>query len=396
MTTTQAQGAAGTLANVSPGEPVVVGDSQTWREICSRAEHVAPGDAKVLITGESGVGKSLIARLIHRRSLRDGASFVAVSCGGLTETLWESELFGHAKGSVTDAPRGKVGKLQQAHGGTLFLDNVGEMSLGVQAMLLRFLENGEIQPVDADLQKVQVDVRIIAATNRNLSDEVAAGRFREDLLYLLDVVHIHVPPLRERQPDIRALVEHILAANPRGVRFTEEAIRALEAHRWPGNVRELQNVVERLAWTIRGTVIDVADLPSHIKPGRLDSILPARERRRQRADDLFAAITAGSLGFWDHVHSLFLDRDITRHDMRELVRRGLAASHGNYRAVVRLFGMPDDDYKRFLNFLGTHDCVVDFRPYRRAFNGGACGTEHRPHEPGASESPGRRRNRDAS
>jgi transcriptional regulator of acetoin/glycerol metabolism len=141
-------------------------------------------------------------------------------------------------------------------------------------------------------------------------------------------------------------------------------MRALEMYRWPGNVRELQNVVERLIWTSPHDTVGIEDLPPRLLPGRTETVLPMRERRRQRADDLFKALTEGSFSFWEHVHPLFLDRDLTRHDLRELVKRGLAATRGNYQAVVRLFGMPDTDYKRFLNFLGTHGCVVDFREYR--------------------------------
>ena len=141
-------------------------------------------------------------------------------------------------------------------------------------------------------------------------------------------------------------------------------MHALETYRWPGNVRELQNVVERLIWTSPSDIVGIADLPPRLLPGRSETILPVRERRRQRADDLFKALTEGSFSFWEHVHPLFLDRDLTRHDLRELVKRGLAATRGNYQAVVRLFGMPDTDYKRFLNFLGTHGCVVDFREFR--------------------------------
>jgi DNA-binding NtrC family response regulator len=246
----------------------------------------------------------------------------------------------------------------------MFLDEVAEMSLRMQAMFLRFLENGEIQPVGSEAFKTQVNVRVIAATNKDLMAAVAAGHFREDLMYRLDVVHIRVPPLRERSEDVRALIEHQLTHAQRPIRFTEEALRALETYRWPGNVRELQNAVERLIWTSPNDVVGLQDLPARLLPGRTETVLPKRERRRQRADDLFKALTEGSFSFWEHVHPLFLDRDLTRHDLRELVRRGLAATRGNYQAVVRLFGMPETDYKRFLNFLGTHGCVVDFREFR--------------------------------
>jgi DNA-binding NtrC family response regulator len=353
--------------------PLIVGRSAEIEQVRSIAERVAPGDAKVLITGESGVGKDLVARLVHYHSKRAAGEFVAVNCAGVTETLLESELFGHVKGAFTDAVRDKVGKLQLADGGTIFLDEVGEMSLRMQAILLRFLENGEIQPVGADRNRVKVDVRVVAATNRNLPEAVASGRFREDLMYRLDVVHIHVPPLRERREDVRALIQHLLLRAERPITFSDDAFKALESHRWPGNVRELQNIVERLIWMSPGDVVRVQDLPAQFRPGRADVVLPLRERRRQRADDLFRALLDRQLSFWEHVHVLFLDRDLTRHDLRELVKRGLAATHGNYRATVRLFGMPDGDYKKFMNFLTTHECVVDFRPFRSpaAVPGGA-------------------------
>ena len=357
------------FADVPQPRPLIVGRSDVLRGICALAERVAVGDAKVLITGESGVGKDLVARHVHAHSRRADGPFVPVNCAGVTESLLESEMFGHLKGAFTDAIRDKAGKLQLADGGTVFLDEVAEMSLHMQAMFLRFLENGEIQPVGADEPVTRVDVRVVAATNKDLPEEVAAGRFREDLMYRLDVVHIHVPPLRERREDIAALVEHLVSRSERRIVLADDALKALELYRWPGNVRELQNVVERLIWTSPGEVVGVNDLPAHIRPGSISHIVPARERRRQRADDLFKALTEGQLGFWQHVHVLFLDRDLTRHDLRELVRRGLAATHGNYRAVVRLFGMPDSDYKRFLNFLSTHDCVVDFRPYRNPMGG---------------------------
>ncbi len=363
-------------------KPLIVGRSAALLSICALAERVAEGDAKVLITGESGVGKDLIAQLIHAHSRRATQPFVAVNCAGVPETLLESQLFGHVKGAFTDAFRDKAGMLQQAHHGTIFLDEVAEMSLRMQAMFLRFLENGEIQPVGSDMMKTQVNVRVIAATNKDLTAAVAGGHFREDLMYRLDVVHIRVPALRERSEDVRALIEHQLSRAQRHITLTEEALRALELYRWPGNVRELQNVIERLIWTSVTDVVGVEDLPVRLLPGRSETILPVRERRRQRADDLFKALTEGSFSFWEHVHPLFLDRDLTRHDLRELVRRGLAATRGNYQAVVRLFGMPDGDYKRFLNFLGTHGCVVDFREFRTpAAQNGAVVIDRVPQEP---------------
>jgi transcriptional regulator with PAS, ATPase and Fis domain len=355
--------AAATEVREGARPPSIISASPRMAEILSLVSRVAAGDAKVLITGESGVGKDLIAREIHARSTRATRQYVAVNCAGLTETLLESELFGHVKGSFTGAYRDKPGKLQVAHRGTLFLDEVGEMSLRMQALLLRFLENGEIQAVGADHARTTVDVRVVAATNRNLGDMVAAGQFREDLLYRLRVIHIHVPPLRERREDIRVLVPHLAGRGPRPVSFTEEAFRILERYRWPGNIRELQNVVEQAIWMSNGESVEVEHLPPSIQASA-DGVLPIKERRRQVSDDLYQALVVGGYSFWEHIHPLFLARDITRHDMRELVRRGLSTTRGNYRALLRLFGMGPQDYKRFLNFLAAHECNVDFREFR--------------------------------
>jgi transcriptional regulator with GAF, ATPase, and Fis domain len=288
---------------------------------------------------------------------------VAVNCAGLTESLLESELFGHVKGSFTGAYRDKVGKLQQAHRGTLFLDEIGEMSLRMQALLLRFLENGEIQAVGSDTSLSRVDVRVVAATNRNLPELIAAGQFREDLWYRLRVIHLHVPPLRERIEDIRPLAAHFVSQTGRRVELSDEALRLLERYRWPGNVRELQNVIEQTVWLAPGDVVKAEHLPGQIQT-TTQTILPVRERRNQVADELYQALVVSGYSFWEHIYPLFLSRDITRHDMRELVRRGLAATRGNYRTMLKLFGMLPRDYKRFLNFLAAHDCRADFREFR--------------------------------
>ena len=332
-------------------------------EVIAAASRAAPYDGKVLITGESGVGKDLIARYIHAHSARRGMAFVAVNCAGLTETLLESELFGHVKGSFTGAYRDKPGKLQLAHRGTLFLDEVGEMSLRMQALLLRFLENGEIQAVGSDASSNRVDVRVVAATNRNLAELVSSGQFREDLLYRLRVIHLHVPPLRERPEDLPLLVREFVNASRRSVRFSDAALAVLQQYRWPGNVRELQNVIEQMAWMTDSDVIDVDHLPAGIRT-QSQPILSTRERRCQVSDQLYEALVTGGYSFWQHIYPLFLSRDVTRHDIRQLVRRGLGTTRGNYRALLKLFGMPSRDYKRFLNFLAAHDCRSDFREFR--------------------------------
>jgi len=331
--------------------------------LLATATRVAESEGKVLITGESGVGKDLVARHIHTHSRRSARPFVAVNCAAMTDSLLESELFGHMKGSFTGAYRDKPGKLQVAHRGTIFLDEVGEMSLRMQAMLLRFLENGEIQSVGAEGHPARVDVRVVAATNRNLPELIAAGQFREDLMYRLRVIHLEVPPLRERREDIRPLVNHFARGTGRSVTFTEEAMLLLVKHRWPGNVRELHNVVEQAVLMTDRDVVDVDQLPAAVR-AVAPTLLPVRERRRQVADELYNAIVTAGYSFWDHIYPLFLSRDITRHDMRELVRRGLTTTRGNYRALLKLFGMSSGDYKRFLNFLAAHDCRADFREFR--------------------------------
>jgi DNA-binding NtrC family response regulator len=356
------------LAGRQGSDPVLISASETMQQLRNTALRVAAGTAKVLITGESGVGKDLLARFVHAKSPRAARAFVAVNCGAVSDTLLESELFGHVRGSFTGAIRDKIGKLELAHQGTIFLDEVAEMSLRMQVMLLRFLENGEIQRVGSDGIASRVDVRVIAATNQDLAALVIAGRFREDLLYRLKVAHLHVPPLRERREEIRPLVSHTIASSGLDVKFTEEALVALEAYRWPGNVRELQNVVESLIWTSGGDALGVDQLPAAIRTPDATRVQPTRERRRQLADELYTNLVNGTFSFWDHVHTLFMNRDITRHDIRELVRRGLAATSGNYRALLKLFGMDESEYKRFLNFLATHDCSVDYRVFRRGLS----------------------------
>ncbi len=332
-------------------------------DLLSRADRAAKSTAKVLLTGESGAGKDLVARHIHAQSSRSGAPLVAVNCAGLTETLLESELFGHVRGSFTGACRDKRGKIQLAHRGVLFLDEVGEMSSRMQALLLRFLENGEIQAVGSDQLQTNVDVRVIAATNRNLSEMVTAGQFREDLYYRLCVIHLRVPPLRERPEDIEALMKHFLARAGRELSFTDEARRALLAYRWPGNVRELLNALEQLVWLSPSGRVEVQDLPPVMR-SYSPLLMPRTERRRQAADDLYDALVKQRASFWEYVYPMFLARDITRNDLRELVRRGLQETRGRYKALLSLFGMPASDYRRFMNFLSAHECGLAVREFR--------------------------------
>jgi len=246
----------------------MIGASPSWRRMLTLVEQVADSSATILIQGESGTGKELVARSIHERSARRNGPFVAVNCAALPETLLESELFGYEKGAFTGAGSRKEGRFDLANGGTLFLDEVADLSLVTQPKILRVLQEGEFERLGGT-RTLQVDVRILAATNQDLSEMVKDKRFREDLYYRLNVITVRVPPLRERPEDIRVLAQHYLrvysAKNGRKLDgFTAEALERLEAYAWPGNVRELENLVERSVLLARKDRIDAEDLPEEV------------------------------------------------------------------------------------------------------------------------------------
>jgi DNA-binding NtrC family response regulator len=245
------------------------------------------------------------------------------------------------------------------------------MTLRMQGLLLRFLETGELQKVGADLPETSADVRVIAATNRHLPDLVAAKQFREDLFYRLNVINLHVPPLRDRKQDIPVLAEHFLrnAASGNGNGFTvptiaPEAMAILMEYPWPGNVRELENVIERLVVTKEGAVILPDDLPREILAERRAGCPPRQERRRTVADDLYRRLVVDRQSFWQAVYPLYMHREITRANVRDLVRKGLEEARGNYKIVARLFNMETSEYKKFLNFLRKHECQLPFKEFR--------------------------------
>ena len=366
---------------------VMLGTSAAMRAIEREIDVAAGCSAKVLITGESGVGKELVARLIHEGSARRANKFVAINCAGLPDSLLESELFGHVRGSFTGAYRDKKGWLEAAHGGTIFLDEVGEMSLRMQAMLLRFLETGEIQRVGSERALPALDVRVIAATHRNLSECVRERTFREDLYYRLNVVHIEVPPLRDRRGDIPVLLKHFLSMFSSAHRLpvpevAADAMQRLASYDWPGNVRELKNVAERLVVGSRSGRIETTTLPSDVSARstqsapRSDVALMASSTVLTVPVSSPAAAASSTLqhrldrlmkdrvSFWSEVHEPFMNHDITREDVRQLVREGLTHTRGNYKMLVRAFNMDPRDYKRFLSFLRTYKCHVSFRPFR--------------------------------
>jgi len=256
--------------------------SPAMRKVLDLARRVARVDSTVLVTGESGVGKERIARMIHEESARAGRALVAINCGAMPENLLESELFGHAKGSFTGASQDRPGLFEEASGGTLFLDEIGEVSAPMQVKLLRALQEQEIRRIGENRNR-SVDVRVIAATNRNLVDEVKAGRFRQDLYYRLRVVELAVPPLRERVEDILPLARVLLATVAQRTRskatsFTPKAVAQLQRYPWPGNVRELENALERAVVMATGARIDADDLPAEIAQTVASSWIPGDER----------------------------------------------------------------------------------------------------------------------
>ncbi|MCS7181990.1 MAG: sigma-54 dependent transcriptional regulator [Thermoanaerobaculum sp.] len=305
--------------------PPLLGSSPAMERLREEIARVAPARATVLIVGESGTGKELVARRIHELSPRAGKPFVRVNCAAIPEELIESELFGHEKGAFTGAVRRQVGKFVQAEGGTIFLDEVGDMSPRTQAKVLRVLQDGEVEPVGAGEVR-RVDVRVLAATNKDLEKEVAAGRFREDLYFRLSVVVLRTPPLREHPEDIPELVEYFTRRaceeyNRHCKRWSPQALAQLAQYPWPGNVRELKNVVERVVIMELSEVVTSVDLPD-LSPRHQDSQLAA----------IFAAPTLA---------------EFQARAEREYLRRMLARHHWNVAATARAIGTPRSNlYKK--------------------------------------------------
>ncbi len=350
---------------MTPHPLELVGVSAAIAGIRQEIERAAESEAKVLITGESGVGKEVAARLVHRQSRRSRAPLITINCAGVPDSLLASELFGHLRGSFTDAHRDARGWLEQADRGTIFLDEIGEMSSQMQSLLLRFLETGEIQPIGSERRSTVVDVRVITATNRPLQDRIAAGEFREDLFYRLNVVHIHIPPLRERREDLPPLVEHFLDqfSEIHGVerpKLSNPAAQQLHTAVWPGNVRQLRNVLERLVVRARGRTITAADLPRDILSFARPA--PVHRAERSRAERAFEEMLQQGETFWNAVRRPFMARDLTRDDMRAIVRRGLELTPAGYKTLPQLFNVLPGERKRMLSFLRKHGCYVEAPP----------------------------------
>jgi Response regulator containing CheY-like receiver, AAA-type ATPase, and DNA-binding domains len=261
-----------TLSEQSTGDlPPIIGESEAIQEIKDTIDRVAPTEARVLVSGENGTGKELVAKRIHHGSARAEEPMVEVNCAAIPSDLIESELFGHEEGAFTGATQQRIGKFEQAHEGTLFLDEIGDMSLSAQAKVLRVLEEDKIERVGGE-RSIDVDVRVIAATNKDLMEEIEEGRFREDLYHRIGVILVDVPPLRRRREDIPLLTEHGAErlARRNGLSpksFTDEALDRLQEYEWRGNVRELYNVVERLLILVDGEEIDGSDVEQFVQPG---------------------------------------------------------------------------------------------------------------------------------
>jgi two-component system nitrogen regulation response regulator NtrX len=316
----------------------MVGESQSLREVQAIIDKVGPTPARVLITGENGTGKELVARAIHERSPRRSKPFIEVNCAAIPSELIESELFGHMKGSFTGATARSSGRFEQAEGGTLFLDEVGDMSLAAQAKVLRVLQEGIVTRIGGSKQ-IEVDVRVIAATNKDVEEEIAAGHFREDLYYRLNVVPIQVPTLRERREDIPALVQHFstLVAKTAGLplkRFDEGAIRRFQQHSWPGNVRELRNAIERAVILAPGKTVTAGDLDRMLgEPMPMEDPPLPMER--------FTGSTFE--GFKHEAEKSFLEAKLKEHDWNvSETARALKMPRSNLYKKIERYGLSRD------------------------------------------------------
>ena len=332
-----------------------IGQSRTIGRILRdirRLHHT--GTTNVLITGESGTGKELIARAIHFGGPRMQGPFIPVNCPAVPADLGESLFFGHVRGAFTGADADRKGYFELADGGTLFLDEIGDMSLALQAKLLRVLEDGCVMPIGAARER-RVDVRILAATNTDLQAKMSQGGFRSDLYYRLAQFTVAVPPLRDHPEDIPLLADHLLQmfATEMGLPkppLSDDARSALTAYAFPGNVRELKNIIERALLESEGATIRT----EHIRFVHPPSVSSLTEDRALEVEERYRQMQDGSVCFWDAVHGPFLDRELNRAQVREIVRRGLEETQGSYRGLLSLFRISEADYYKFMDFLRHH------------------------------------------
>jgi DNA-binding NtrC family response regulator len=365
------------LAATDTREPKLIGESPAVQRLLKDVDMAARTDATVLVVGETGTGKELVARMVHARSRRGDQPFVAVNCCGIPETLLESELFGHVRGSFTGAVRDNAGLVRRAEGGTLFLDELGDMSLRMQAVLLRFAESGEVQPVGSTSSARCHDVRLLAATHRDLGALVRDGSFRQDLYYRVNVLLVRVPPLRERSSDIAQLLHHFIrraceAYKRSAPTLSREAEERLIAFDWPGNVRQLRSVAERLAVAASGRIATIDDLPDEFHdthraigrpavvtiasaPGSRPAVPPADAA--DPANVAWGRLRAGE-DFWSAVYQPFQAHDLRRDDIRTLLRRAVDETRGHPEQVAALLNVAPDERRKLHAFLRKYNCAV--------------------------------------
>jgi len=341
----------------------IVGNSKPIREVFRHIEIAAKSVANVLIEGESGTGKELVAKAIHAAGPRVKGPFVPVDCGAIPETLIESELFGSKRGAFTGATADRPGLFEAAHGGTIFLDEISNTSLALQAKLLRVIQEREVRRI-GETKGHPVDVRLIVATNTNLDVLVQQRQFRQDLLFRLKVLHIPLPPLRQRRADIPLLVESFLhnlnTAHKTRKHAVPEFLEEISKLSFPGNVRELQNLVERAYFLAKGATLEVVP-PDHASA----QAAPASAAPRDDVYAFFKDLSEGRKNFWSEVRDPYKRRDIPREKVIALVDIGLRETRGNYKALAELFKVDEKEYRRFMDFLRRSDCRLDFRPYRK-------------------------------
>jgi len=336
----------------------IIGSSKAIRQVYSHIEIAAGNAATVLIEGESGTGKELVAKAIHAASPRAKEAFVPVDCGAIPETLIEAELFGAKKGSYTGATTDRPGLFEAAHRGTIFLDEISNTSPAVQAKLLRVLQEREVRRI-GETKGRPVDVRLIVASNANLDALVQEASFRKDLLYRLKVLHIKLPPLRSRREDVpmlaHAFLDRLNLANKTRKHFAPGVINHLMTHSFPGNVRELQNAIERAFFSAKGTMIEEVPLEHRTE-----------EASTNEVQTWFKDLADGRKDFWSAVHNRYKRRDISREKVIALVDFGLRSTRGSYKMMASMFHLKENEYRRFMDFLRRNDCLLDFRPYRKA------------------------------
>lgn len=336
---------------------VLIGRHELLVDAISRVVRFAHSASPILITGETGTGKELFARAVFLNADHHRRAYLAVNCAQYCGTeLVASELFGHRKGAFTGATADHRGIFEEADGGTVFLDEIGDLPMGAQAMLLRALSEGEVVPVGGTRAK-RVNVRVVAATSRDLRPMMDAGKFRSDLYYRLRNLHVHIPPVRERGEDWKLIANHYLNAfsshNETYKRFSDEALSLLRMHTWPGNVREVKSVVDTGFHLSDGPTIDVHDfvqsLEALTRQEQIDHLAAAI------AQHICAEMVAGEQDFWEAVHRPFLDRELNRSQVREIVAEGLGLSRGSYKRLLTIFGIAPEGYLKFMDFLRHHD-----------------------------------------